>query len=216
MSLTKATITNLYTKEKLTCLFNPTEYTVAKTNNWPSKPVVGKDVPKLDFTGGGARTMTVELMFDVFEEANADVRKHTDVLSKMTLIDASKKNAKTKKARPPYVLFEWGENWQFKAVVTSLSIRFTLFRKNGVPVRALAAVTLTEAVDEADKKGTNPTSYAEPGLKRRVVRPRDTLAGIAYEEYGHSGLWRLIAEANRIDDPMSIEPGQVIAIPNQG
>lgn len=214
MSLTKATITNLYTREKLTCLFNPTEYTVAKTNNWPSKPVIGKDVPKLDFSGGGARTMTVELMFDVFEKENGDVRKHTDVLSKMTLIDQSKKNKSTKKARPPYVLFEWGENWQFKAVISSLSIRFTLFRKTGVPVRALASLTLTEAVDEADKKGTNPTSYAEPGLRRRVVRPRDTLATIAFEEYGSAGLWRAIADANHLDDPSSIEAGQVIAIPN--
>ena len=215
MSLTKATITNLYTKEKLSCLFNPTEYTVAKTNNWPAKPVVGKDVPKLDFTGGGSRTMTVELMFDVFELQDADVREHTDKLSKMTLIDASKKNKKTKKSRPPYVLFEWGENWQFKAAITSLSIRFTLFRQNGVPVRALASVTLTEAVDEADKKGTNPTSYAEPGLKRRMVRPRDTLAGIAYEEYGSSAQWRLIAQANNIDNPLSIEAGQIIAIPRE-
>src|SRR5437016_2716875 len=125
MSLAKATITNLYTKEKLTCLFNPTEYTVAKTNTWQSKPVVGKDVPKLDFTGGGARSMTLELMFDVFEDPQGDVRKHTDKLSKMTLIDQSKKNKKTKKSRPPYVLFEWGENWQFKAAIASLSIRYT-------------------------------------------------------------------------------------------
>jgi hypothetical protein len=215
MSLTKATITNLYTREKLNCLFNPTEYTVAKTNNWPAKPVVGKDVPKLDFTGGGARTMTVELMFDVFEEPNADVRQHTDKLSNMTLIDQSKKNPKTKKSRPPYVLFEWGENWQFKAAITSLSIRFTLFRANGVPARALASLTLTEAVDENEKPGTNPTSYAEPGMKRRMIRPRDTLAGIAYEEYGSANEWRQIALANRIDDPLSIEPGQIIAIPRR-
>jgi LysM repeat protein len=213
MSLTKATITNLYSNEKLTCLFNPTEYTIAKTNTWQSKPVVGKDVPKLDFTGGGARTMTVELMFDVFEQPGGDVRAHTEKLSKMTLIDQSKKNKKTKKARPPYVLFEWGENWQFKAAITSLSIRFTLFRSNGVPVRAIASVTLQEAVDENEKKGTNPSSYAEPGMKRRMVRMGDTLAGIAHEEYGSPTQWRLIAQANQIYDPMTIQPGQVIAIP---
>ncbi len=213
MSLTKATITNLYTKEKLTCLFNPTEYTVAKTNNWQAKPVVGKDVPKMDFTGGGARSITLELLFDVFEDPLSDVRTHTEKLSKMTLIDKSKKNTKTKKARPPYVLFEWGENWQFKAAITSLSIRFTLFRNNGVPVRAIATLTLQEAVDENEKKKTNPTSYSEPGLKKRMVRPRDTLAGIAFEEYGNPNNWRLIADANRIDDPLGIEPGQIIAIP---
>ena len=185
MSLTKATITNLNNKEKIACLFNPTEYTIAKTNNWQAKPVVGKNVPKMEFTGGGARSMTVELLFDVFEDPLGDVRNHTDKLWKLLLTDPSKQNTSTKKARPPYILFEWGDNWHFKAAITSLSIRFTLFRHNGVPVRALASITLMEAIDENDKPGTNPTSYAEPGMKRRMVKPRDTLAAIAYEEYGN-------------------------------
>ncbi|MBN9502676.1 MAG: hypothetical protein BGO01_02365 [Armatimonadetes bacterium 55-13] len=214
MSLTKATITNLNNKEKIACLFNPTEYTIAKTNNWQAKPVVGKNVPKMEFTGGGARSMTVELLFDVFEDPLGDVRNHTDKLWKLLLTDPSKQNTSTKKARPPYILFEWGDNWHFKAAITSLSIRFTLFRHNGVPVRALASITLMEAIDENDKPGTNPTSYAEPGMKRRMVKPRDTLAAIAYEEYGNSALWRQIAEANRIDDPLSIQPGQILGIPS--
>ena len=214
MSLTKATITNLNNKENIACLFNPTEYTIAKTNNWQAKPVVGKNVPKMEFTGGGARSMTVELLFDVFEDPLADVRNHTDKLWKLLLTDPSKQNTSTKKARPPYILFEWGDNWHFKAAITSLSIRFTLFRHNGVPVRALASITLMEAIDENDKPGTNPTSYAEPGMKRRMVKPRDTLAAIAYEEYGNSALWRQIAEANRIDDPLSIQPGQILGIPS--
>ena len=41
---------------KLTCLFNPTEYSIAKTNNWKTKDNVGKNVPQVDFTGGGARS----------------------------------------------------------------------------------------------------------------------------------------------------------------
>jgi hypothetical protein len=214
MSLTKASITNLYTNDKLECLFNPTEYTIAKTNNWQAKPVKGKNVPKMDFTGGGARSMTVELLFDVFENPLGDVRTHTDKLFKMCAIDSSKVNQKTQKGRPPFILFEWGQNWQFKSAITSLSIRFTLFRHDGVPVRALANLTLMEAVDENDKKGTNPTSFGDPGMKLRQVRPRDTLAGIAADEYGSPSQWRLIADANRIDDPMGIEPGQILAIPS--
>lgn len=214
MSLTKATITNVYTNERVSCLFNPTEYTIAKTNNWQARPVAGKDVPKLDFTGGGAKSMTVELLFDVFEDPLGDVRTHTDKLFSLCMIDRNRLNPQTRRGRPPFILFEWGENWQFKAAISSLSIRFTLFRHNGVPVRALANMTLTEAVDENDRPGTNPTSYAEPGMKRRMVQPKDTLAGIAFDEYGSPGHWRLIAEANRIDDPLQIEPGQLLAIPN--
>lgn len=212
MGLTKATITNLDTNAVIECLFNPTEYSIAKSNNWQPKPVVGKNVPKLDFTGGGSRTLTVELFFDVFE-ADGDVRSHVNKLWDLTMIDESNKNDKTKKSRPPLCLFQWGPDWHFKAAVTSLNVRYTLFKQDGTPVRAVASVSLQEAEDDKEQKGTNPTSYAEPGHRRRIVRPHDTLPLIAYEEYGDPNKWRVIADANRLDNPAAIEPGQVLAIP---
>jgi nucleoid-associated protein YgaU len=213
MALTKATITNLDTGDPIHCLFNPTEYTIAKTNSWQTNRVVGKNVPKLDFTGGEARTMQMELFFDVLEKDGDDVSTHIDKLWELTMTNDEKQNPKTERSRPPLCLFQWGGSWHFKAAVTSLSVRYTLFRESGIPCRAVANITLQEAEDPKLQKGTNPTSYAEPGYRRREVRPHDSLPLIAYEEYGDSAHWRLIAEANLIDDPESIRPGQVLAIP---
>jgi nucleoid-associated protein YgaU len=213
MALTKATITNLDTKSKIECLFNPTEYTIAKSNSWEPKPVVGKNVPRLDFAGGGARTLNLELFFDVFEKAGQDVRTHVNQLWDLTMIDEKEKNPATDRSRPPYCLFQWGGTWYFKAVVTSLSVRYTLFRQDGTPVRATASLSLQEAEDETDLPGTNPTSYAEAGHRRRIVEPHDSLPLIAYQEYGDASKWRAIAEANRLSDPSAIKPGQVLAIP---
>ncbi|HEX5322524.1 MAG TPA: hypothetical protein VFW40_01975, partial [Capsulimonadaceae bacterium] len=210
MSLTKATIQNLDTKDKFECLFNPTEYSVAKNNSWQAKKVVGKNVPQLDFTGGQSKTLKMKLFFDVAEEDNGDVRKPVDKLWNLVMIDEKRKHPKTQKARPPLCLFQWGPNWQFVAAITSLSVNYTLFREDGTPVRATADVTFQEAEDASAQKGTNPTSYSEPGHRRREIRPRDTLALIAFEEYGDSSLWRLIAQANKIDDPLALTPGQVL------
>lgn len=213
MGLTKATLTNLDNNQKIECLFNPTEYTIAKTNTWQAKPIVGKNVPKLDFTGGGSKTLSVDLLFDVFEKSGEDVRTHIDKLWALTMIDEAKKSSQTDRSRPPLCLFQWGGNWHFKAAITSLSVKYTLFRQDGTPVRATATVSLEEAADENDQPNTNPTSYSPSRARRREVRPKDTLALIAYEEYGDSSKWRPIAEANSIDDPMDIEPGQILAIP---
>jgi nucleoid-associated protein YgaU len=213
MALTKATITNEDTKEVIKCLFNPTEYTITKTNSWQSNRVVGKNVPKLDFTGGESRTLQMELFFDVYEKEGGDVRDHINKLWKLTMTSDDKKNPKTKRSRPPLCLFQWGGNWHFKAAITSLTVRYTLFREDGTPVRATANVTFQEAEDPSLQKGTNPTSYSEPGYKRREVRPYDSLPLIAFEEYGDASHWRRIAEANQIDDPGSIKPGQILAIP---
>lgn len=213
MGLTKATIENLDTKEVFECSFNPSEYTIAKSNSWQPKPVIGKNVPKLDFTGGGSRTLTLELFFDVFEKSNGDVRKIVNKLWALTMIDESKKNASTKRSRPPLCKFQWGPDWHFTAAVTSLSVRYTLFRQDGTPVRAIANVTLQEAEDDQEQKGTNPTSYAEPGHRRREVRMNDTLPLIAYEEYGDPNKWRFIATANNLTNPEDIRAGDIIAIP---
>jgi hypothetical protein len=214
MGLTKATITNLDTNHKITVMFNPTEYTIAKSNTWQAKPIVGKNVPKLDFTGGGSRTLSIELMLDVFEEKGGDVRVHVDKLWELTMIDEARASSATNRSRPPLCLFQWGGNWHFKAAITSLSVKYTLFRQDGTPVRAIATASLEEAADENDQPGTNPTSFSNSRMKRREVRPKDTLALIAFEEYGDSTKWRSIAEANRLDDPTDLQPGQILAIPS--
>jgi nucleoid-associated protein YgaU len=41
----------------------------------------------------------------------------------------------------------------------------------------------------------------------------DTLESLAYRTYGDSGLWREIAAANDIDDPMRLRPGRTILLP---
>ena len=41
----------------------------------------------------------------------------------------------------------------------------------------------------------------------------DTLAGIAYREYGDPSLWRAVAAANGIDDPMHLRPGSSVLLP---
>ena len=213
MQPTKATLKNLDTGEVIRCQFNPTEYTIQKSNTWQPKPVVGKNVPKLEFGGGGARVLNIELLLDSFENQGQDVRGDVEKLWKLTMITEAAKNTTTNRSRPPLVLLQWGGTWSFKAVVTSLNVRYTLFREDGSPVRAMASLSLQEAEDVSDQPGTNPTSYSEPGYKRRLVRPRDSLALIAYEEYGDATLWRHLAKANNLDDPTDLKPGDLLAIP---
>jgi hypothetical protein len=213
MGLTKATIRNLDSQEVITALFNPTEYTIAKECNWETKSIVGKDVPSSTFKGSGGRSLKLDLFFDVLEKSGGNVRDEIDKLFALTLTKDRKSSGKKKVSRPPFCLFQWGGNWQFTAYVASLSVRYTLFREDGIPVRATASVTFKEADDQASQKGTNPTSHALPGYRHREVRLHDTLALIAYEEYQDAAEWRRIALANGIDNPLGLAPGRVLAIP---
>jgi nucleoid-associated protein YgaU len=208
-NLEKARIINKKTKEVVTCMFNPKEYTVAKSNTWTSAPNSGKDTPQVAFGGGGTMTLSMTLFFDTYK-TGGDVRDDTNKICRMMKIDD--KDKVSDKGQPPFVEFQWGDFWEFTAVITSISQSFTLFRSNGVPVRATITVSFMQAKEDGKYPGQNPTTVVEPGYKRRVVKDGDSVDWIAFEEYGDASLWRFIAETNNIDDPKKLRPGQVIAI----
>ena len=60
---------------------------------------------------------------------------------------------------------------------------------------------------------------AEPDVGRAVRAPGappvagDTLDSLAWREYGDATEWRVIAEANEIDDPMRLRPGTELLLP---
>jgi hypothetical protein len=49
--------------------------------------------------------------------------------------------------------------------------------------------------------------------REHVVLEGESLATIAYREYGDPGLWRQVAEANRIDDPFRVRAGHRVLLP---
>jgi hypothetical protein len=193
------------------CLFNPTEYSFTKTNTWTPEANSGKNVPELTFGGGASMTLSMQLFFDTYATGK-DVRTVTNRIWKLMTISDKLTDSKNTKGRPPMVEFQWGRTWSFKAVITTITQKFTLFRSDGTPVRATLDVTFLQAKDGGKYPGQNPTTVVEPGYKRRVVKEGDSLDWIAFEEYGDSAMWRLIAETNGVDDPKKLRPGQVIAI----
>ncbi len=207
----KAKIVNLDTGEEVKCLFNPNEYTFSKKNTWTPKQVKGQNVPSLEFGGGDSMTLRMQLFFDTYA-TGGDVRTTTNKIWKLMNINTSLADMTSTKGRPPMVEFQWGATWSFKAVITSISQKFTLFRDNGIPVRATLDVDFMQAKEEGKYPGQNPTTKGSPGYKRRVVREGETIDWIAFDEYGDSAMWRHIADVNNLNDPMKLKPGQILAI----
>jgi Contractile injection system tube protein/LysM domain len=197
------------------CLFNPTEYSISKTNVWKVEPVTGSALPPPQFTGGLPRELTLELLFDTSDSDSKDVREITDKLLKATEVGESGGG------RPPTITFGWGQTVSFKAVARQLTIRYTLFRADGSPIRALAHMSLMQAEKAQDGSsgpggtpgGGNPTTRGIDAISAHVVRDGDSLPSIAFAAYGDPTRWRAIAEANEIDDPLSLQRGRSLAIP---
>jgi len=210
----KARIINLEdpTEPVIECLFNPSEYTFTKRNTWSKAEIKGKNVPDLEFGGGDSMTLKMQLFFDTYT-TGGDVRDITKRIWKlMNVVEGPLMDLTSYKGRPPMVMFQWGTTWSFKAVITDITQKFTLFRYDGTPVRATLDVTFLQAKEEMKFPGQNPTTISRPGFKRRVVKEGETIDWIAYDEYGDSAMWRFIAETNNLDNPRRLRPGQELAI----
>jgi len=210
-NLEPATIENLSTQEKVYCMFNPHEYTITKQNQWDSGDTKGINVPKVKFNHGGAEQLKLTLFFDTYAEGT-DVREHTQGLWGMMMVSEEKKNPRNSKSEPPQVEFQWGK-FSFRAVVTTLTQKFTLFNKEGVPLRTSVDVSFQQVADENNHPKQNPTSGGGPPLKTHIVQSGERLDLIAAQVYGDPSHWRLIANENHLVHPLRLKEGQQLVIP---
>ena len=206
----KAFIENLDTGQRIEVLFNPKEYSITKSNSWQRAATSGANLPSTTFASGQPASMTVQLFFDTYE-TKMDVRNHTGKIAKLMEVSI-REEGEGNKLRPPKVKFHWGLTWTFKAVITQMTQKFTLFLPTGTPVRATVDVTFQQIEDEGRFPGQNPTSGGNAGRRTHVVEAGETLDLIAHQELGDSRLWRHLADANRITDPMALAPGTVLVV----
>lgn len=195
-------------------MFNPTDYSVSKKNKYEAKPENRANTPIMEFKNPESTTLSLKgLVFDSYEEINPlkqDISKVTRVL--WELMDVIEDSSDSAKSRPAPVVFEWGE-FQFFAVITGVTQKFTLFTKDGTPVRAEVDVDLSQHLDNKLYKNTNPTSGGGPLERVWQVRTGDRLDLIAAQVYGDSQKWRLIAARNAIHNPLTLRAGQSLRIP---
>ncbi|MCH7342696.1 peptigoglycan-binding protein LysM [Pelomonas sp. CA6] len=202
--LAKATITNTSTAERIQVMYNPDELRLEQGNNFAEVGIPGLDAPPVQYVRGKARTLAMDLFFDSYE-ADQDVRQHTGPL--VRLLD---KEPRTK--APPVLLFSMGQ-FNFQCVLVDASQRFTMFRRDGTPVRSTIAVRFQEfvRVEIEIEHGL----FIGPPTLHNVVRS-ETASAIAATALGDPSRWREVAEANDLDDPLNIPPGITLRIPQGG
>jgi len=116
-------------------------------------------------------------------------------------------------SKPPVLLFLWGP-FLMECVLTRCSVDFTRFDSSGDPTRATVTFTVKEEPSLLSLLPTNPTSGGLPGRQRHVVSQGENLQAIATRAYGQPAAWRAVAEANGIDDPLRVRPGDTVYLPN--
>ncbi|QEO14095.1 peptidase M23 [Agromyces intestinalis] len=191
---------------------NPKEITMSKSAGWKvEKQKKASSAPPATYQGPDPQKLSVELFLDDTRGGGGD----TVVARVEKLFQAcapTKDSQRGDTPSPPWVRFTWGVLAGFVGYIKSVSAKYTLFSPTGTPLRAVCTVALEEIADAPAKQ--NPTSGGLKPRRVHVVHEGDTLAGIAYREYGNAALWRQVAEVNGIDDPIRLLPGRSVFLPS--
>lgn len=223
MGLTKAKL--IIEKETgsstIDVLFNPSEYQLTDGASYSEKKVPGLDGPVIQYISGEATELSVSLFLNTYVpktsslvpisipgmgsgDSSTDVSKITRQIADATSIDGSLH-------RPPKVTFQWG-SLNFQGVVTKVSHTYTMFTESGMPVRAKVNLTFKSLISPADDRRKSPFESPDR-TKYRTVREGIQLWDLAYAEYGDPDMWKVIAKANGILNPLDIKAGQIVKLP---
>lgn len=187
---------NTFPRERIPFSFNPSDYSVNHGHASAARTVRGQDEQVSQATTPDATTLSLTLLFDTYESGEDLRREYVDPLTALLSVST-----------PPVCLIAWGR-LSFLGVLQSVNVTYTMFDRDGTPVRATAAVGARRhepSVDEDAATATAPT--------RVTATAGDTLASVAEAEYGDATAWRLIAAANGITNPRTLPTGVDLTVP---
>ena len=198
---------------RLTFHYNPDTLNVVKTADWTKPRTPGqRSIAKPQFLGCTGRTLNLTILLDSVDSPNHDVTAAVDQLLAWTT--SSDHSWRQHKPQPPLLRLHWGGYQYFPGFLSSVNATYLLFSPKGKPLRARVVLAMDEVPD--DPKPQNPTSGGVPDRRAVVLSGGDSLASLARQEYGDPNLWRALAVANGVDDPMAVAPGRALVVPPLG
>jgi nucleoid-associated protein YgaU len=210
--------------EPIEVQYNPTELSYDKSAQFAEIAIPGLDAPLQQFVRGQAEKLTLELFFDTTDQGMG-----AGATSVTTLTDRIYQLVKIEPTRhaPPICTFVWNHQFPgsslgtasgnqrrngFTCVVESVKQKFTLFSPAGVPLRATLTVALRE-YKTLDEQLAQLNLSSPDRTHSHVIQRGETLSGIAGQLYRRPGEWRVIAEANNLEDPRRLTAGTFLTVP---
>jgi hypothetical protein len=170
----------------------------------------------VQFLSQGTTKLSVQLWFDVtavLPPAQArvnDVRMLTQKIAYFMQAKAADNDPNT--YVPPSVRFVWG-TFQFDGLMESMEESLEFFSPDGRPLRASVTISLMkQSIQFAFAKGggQSPGGTPPPGTAPLTSAPAGSSLGNLVAAAGASADWHAVAQANGIENPRLLQPGQLI------
>lgn len=226
-SLKKATLVELDPQlqnqsggKTVTVQFNPESLKVSFSNQivQPTNTDTGSGKTKsqsaTQFVGAGTTKLSLQLWFDVnapLPEGAAQVDDVRNLTKDVSYFITPKPVGD--QFVPPLVRFLWG-SFQFDGIVDSIEESLEFFSGEGVPLRASMTLSMSQQkIVAVTPQGSS--GQGAPGVKTPGTTPlTQATGGMTLQDLaanlGKGASWQAIAQANGIENPRLLQPGQLL------
>jgi len=187
-------------------MFNPEHWQVQSSVSYNTEraPVTNADTP--NYEGGNTRKLSFELTVDGTGASGETREVLADVNALKAIIGFNGQLHETNR-----LLIVWGSQI-FSGVHESISVKYTLFRANGTPLRAVVSLSFIEARDSIES--LLKLNLASSDLTHiRRVRDHDRLDLMAYQIYDDSRFYIEVADANDLTTFRTLPLGEELVFP---
>ena len=203
------------TSQTFTAMVNPSQFSQTETIRYNEKPTLGQIAPAPRFAAVGNTRIAFELLLDGTGAVPLGAgRKRQEVEEQVTALNKVVYAYNGSAHEPNLVRVLWG-TLIFHGRLTSFSLRYTLFKPSGDPLRAIAALEL--AGYTSAKEAMAEARPSSPDLTHRVtVLEGDTLPLLCARIYGDPAYYAAVAQYNGLDSLFGLRPGSQLHFPPLG
>lgn len=201
--------------DKLVVPINPDKYSRSINIDYDDTKGQGAAGGSPVFNRYALETIVFQLMFDatgVLPPPPAGVVSATNgVADQITALRRVTCDYDGKIHSPRFLKLVWG-TLLFKCRLKSLDLTYTLFRPDGMPLRATATANFVGFVDESELQ--RKIKRSSPDLTHLVtVKPGDTLPLLCHRIYGRSEYYPQVADVNGLTGFRALRPGMQLMFP---
>ncbi|MFD2934928.1 CIS tube protein [Spirosoma flavum] len=194
---------------KYTVQVNPANFSHNRQVNYASPDIVGGAGKSQKFVDMGEEKLSFELTIDGTGIVD---KKRTNVSQEIADLQKILYTYQGVSHHPNYIQLTWG-SFLFKGVLNDMSVKYTLFRSDGFPLRVTVALNFTGFADpltlarKADRQSSDLTHLY-------VVKIGDNLPLICYHYYGKPDYYIQVARFNGLATFRRLTPGTTLALPS--
>lgn len=199
-------------EEKYEVLINPEEFQESVSIQWDNRNSSGSNTTEQRYDRTLPQSFTLKLLFD----STGAVRSGksyvtTPVMDQIKAFKEIVLDYKTEAHKPRHVKMAYGQ-LIIKGVLYDLDITYTLFQKDGTPIRARANATFQASVSV--RSSPSQVEAESPDLTHiREVKAGDSLHGLTKELYGDNSHYLEVARFNRLKHFRKLKPGTALNFP---